>query len=119
LYRKTSWRCQVCFSAQVRIFLQLVGGFPSIEVFKSGFPLRFLVYALAGPLLLDDSNRKQGGIIGLEKLQESIATPTEADTALTNHSQTPRLSLIRPEQTELDLQELANIIQSEDGILTP
>ena len=57
--------------------------------------------------------------MGLEKLQESIATPTEADTALTNHSQTPRLSLVRPEQTDLDLQELADIIESEGGILIP
>jgi hypothetical protein len=60
--------------------------------------LRFLVYALAGSLLLNDPNLKTGGIMGLEKLQESIATPTEADIALT--SQTPRLSLVRPEQTE-------------------
>jgi len=57
--------------------------------------------------------------MGLEKLQESIATPSEAHTVLTNHSQTPRLSLVRPEQTELDLQELADIIESENGILTP
>jgi hypothetical protein len=34
--------------------------------------------------------------MGLEKLQESIATPSEAHSVLTNHSQTPRLSLIRP-----------------------
>jgi hypothetical protein len=76
-----------------------------------------VVYALAGSLLLDNPNLKTGGSMGLEKLQ--VATPTEADTALTNHSQTPRLSLVRPEQTELDLQELADIIESEDGILTP
>ncbi len=57
--------------------------------------------------------------MGLEKLQESIATPTETDTALTNHTQTPRLSVVRPEQTELDLQELADIIESEGGMLTP
>jgi len=54
--------------------------------------------------------------MGLEKLQESIATPSEADSVLTNHSQTPRLSLVRPEQTDLDLQELADIIESEGGI---
>ena len=57
--------------------------------------------------------------MGLEKLQESIATPSEAHTVLTNHSQTPRLSLVRPEQTDLDLQELADIIESEGGILIP
>ncbi len=57
--------------------------------------------------------------MGLEKLQESIATPSEADTVLTNHSQTLRLSLVRPEQTALDLQELADIIESEGGILIP
>jgi hypothetical protein len=78
-----------------------------------------VVYALAGSLLLDDPNLKTGGIMGLEKLQESIATPTETYTALTNHTQTPRLSLVRPEQTELDLQELADIIESEGGFLIP
>jgi len=78
-----------------------------------------VVYALAGSLLLHGSKRKAGGIMGLEKLQESISTPTETDTALTNHTQTPRLSVVRPEQTELDLQELADIIESEGGMLTP
>jgi hypothetical protein len=64
---------------------------------------------------------KQEESMGLEKLQEFITTPSEADTALINSSQTPQLSLVRPEQSELDvlLQELADIIESEVGILIP
>jgi hypothetical protein len=30
----------------------------------------------------------------LEKLQESIATPSEADSVLTNHSQTPNSTAV-------------------------
>ena len=59
--------------------------------------------------------------MGLEKLQEVIGTRSETDMALTNPSQIPRLSLVHPKQTdeEVLLQELADIIESEDGILIP
>jgi hypothetical protein len=59
--------------------------------------------------------------MGVEKLQEFNGMHSEGETALTNRSQTPQLSLVRPEQTDLDvlLEELADIIESEGGLLIP
>lgn len=59
--------------------------------------------------------------MGVEKLQEFNGMQSEAETALTNRSQTPQLSLVPPKQTDLDmfLEELADIIESEGGLLIP
>ena len=56
--------------------------------------------------------------MGLTKL---LIAPNEADPESTNCGQTARLSLVCPEETELDvlLQKLSDIIESERGILIP
>jgi hypothetical protein len=59
--------------------------------------------------------------MGQEKLKEYISSKAEADPDLPDQSDTPRLSLVHPEQIDLEaaLEKLADIIESEGGVLTP
>ena len=58
-------------------------------------------------------------MMGLQKLQETIATINEVEMEPSETK--PRLMLVRPDEIDLDeaLLELAEIIEAEGGILIP
>jgi hypothetical protein len=59
--------------------------------------------------------------MALQKLRDSIVTTGTAELAADETSPRPRLSVVRPDGIDLDaaLQELAEIIEAEGGILIP
>ena len=61
--------------------------------------------------------------MALQKLRDSVATAGTPEPELVPNETgpRPRLSLVHPDEIDLDvaLQELAEIIEAEDGILVP